>query len=111
MKKIEATIAPCMLDAVRDALLALRIEGMSVSEAKNLRPSAQPGWYRGSQYVVWFAPRYKVELVVPDTRLGDCVDAIRQSTRGTDADGAIIVVLPVHDAIRIRTGDHLPHAA
>jgi nitrogen regulatory protein P-II 1 len=111
MKKVEATISPFTLDTVRDALLALGIEGMNVSEAKSLRPRAQPGWFRGSQYVVWFAPRYKIELVVPDSKVADCVETIRACTRTDDADSGTIVVLPVEDAIRIRTGDHLAHAA
>ena len=101
MKKVEATIS----------LLALGIEGMNVSEAKSLRPRAQPGWFRGSQYVVWFAPRYKIELVVPDSKVADCVEAIRACAPTDDADSVTIVVLPVEDAIRIRTGDHLAHAA
>lgn len=111
MKKVEATITPYQLDDIRDALLSLGVEGMSVSESKSLRPQTRAAWYRGSEYVVWFAPRYRIELVVRDDQVADCVDAIRDHARSDEADSGTIVVLPVDDAIRIRTGDHLARAA
>ena len=111
MKKVEATIAPFTLDEIRDALVNLGIDGMSVCDTKSLQPRAQAAWYRGSQYVVWFAPQYKLEIVVSDEQVPGCVDAIRRSMRTADGAGGTIVVLPVDDSVRIRTGDHLARAA
>lgn len=111
MKKVEATITPFKLDEIRDALVNLGIDGMSVCDTKSLRPRTQAAWYRGSQYVVWFAPQYKIEIVLSDEQVPGCVDAIRRSLRTDDAETGTIVVLPVEDTIRIRTGDHLARAA
>jgi nitrogen regulatory protein P-II 1 len=113
MKKIEAIVAPSTLDEIRDALVNLGIDGMSVCDTKSLRPRARAAWYRGSQYVVWFAPQYKLEVVVSDDQVPDCVDAIRRSIRTTGDEGedGTITVLPVDDTIRVRKGDHLARAA
>ena len=107
MKKIEATIAPFNLETVRDALLGLGVDEMNVSEVKSLDPHAHPGWYRGIEYVVWFAPRYRIELVVRDDQVDECVDVIRRSALTDDAGPGELVVLPVEDAIRVRTGERV----
>lgn len=110
MKKIEATIAPYKLDEIRDALVNLGIEGMSVSEAKNLRPRKRAAWYRGSEYVVWFTPRYRIEVVVGDDQVEDCIAVIRARARRDEEDAGTIVVLPMDEAIRIRTGERFAPA-
>jgi nitrogen regulatory protein P-II 1 len=107
MKKIEATIAPFKLEEVRDALVGLGLEGMSVCEVRGFDPDARPAWYRGSEYVRWFAPQIRIEVVVPSGQVADCIDVIERSARTDDVNGSHVVVLPVEDAIRIRTGERL----
>ena len=107
MKKIEATFAPYKLEEVRDALVELGLEGMSVSEVQGFDPQARPCWYRGSEYVRWFAPLVRMEVVVPSGQVAACVEVIERSARTEDTNGCRVVVLPVDDAIRIRTGERL----
>jgi nitrogen regulatory protein PII len=111
MKKLEATIRPFTLDAVRDALVALGVEGMSVAEVQTLDPRAHAAFYRGTEYVVWFSPQYRLDVVVRDELVAPCIEAIRQCARTNDQECGEIVVLPVDDTVRIRTGDHLRRAA
>jgi nitrogen regulatory protein P-II 1 len=110
MKKIEATIAPYKLEEVRDALVELGLEGMSISEVQGFDPCARPAWYRGSQYVRWFAPQIRIELVVSSGQVAECVAVIERSARTDDGQGGDVVVLPVEDAVRIRTGERLARA-
>ena len=110
MKKVEALIKPFKLDQVREALVGLGIDGMSVSEVRALDAHARSMRYRGSEYVISFAPEIKIEVVIPDDRLARCIDTI-QHVAATDDEHGEIVVLPVEDMIRIRTGEHLAHAA
>ena len=107
MKKIEATFAPYKLEEVRDALVELGLEGMSISEVRAFDPQARPCWYRGSEYVRWFAPLVRMEVVVPSGQVAACVEVIERSARTEDTNGCRVVVLPVDDAIRIRTGERL----
>jgi nitrogen regulatory protein P-II 1 len=104
MKKIEAIIKPFKLEEVKDALAEVGIEGMTVSEIKGFgRQKGHTEIYRGSEYTVDFLPKIKIELVLPDTRLEAAVGAIVQSAKtGKIGDGKVFV-LPVEDAIRIRT--------
>jgi nitrogen regulatory protein P-II 1 len=111
MKKIEATIKPFKLDEVRDALVALGVEGMSVAEVQTLDPKAHSAHYRGTEYIVWFTPQYRLDIVVRDELVSPCIEAIRHCARTKDPDCGAIVVLPVDDSVRIRTGDHLRRAA
>ena len=110
MKKIEATIKPFRLDEVREALGTLGVEGMNVQEVKGFDPQARANWYRGTEYVVSFAPQIKLEVVVPDDQLARCVAAIRRCA-ADEADSGQIIVLSVDDSIQIRTGEHLARAA
>jgi nitrogen regulatory protein P-II 1 len=111
MKKIEAIIEPFKLDEVRASLVGAGIAGMTISEVKRVDPQVHGGWYRGSEYVVWFAPRIKIEVVVPDGQADLCVGALRRGGASDEPDEGTIVVLPVDDAIRIRAGGHLRPAA
>jgi nitrogen regulatory protein P-II 1 len=106
MKKIEAVIKPFKLDEVKEALQELGIQGLSVIEAKGFgRQKGHTELYRGAEYVVDFLPKVKIELVVPDAMLDQCVDAIVQAARtGKIGDGKIFVT-DVQQAIRIRTGE------
>ena len=109
MKKLEATIKPFKLDEVREALAVSGIDGMTISEVKGFDPHPHKAWYRGSEYVVWFTPQIKLEIVLRDDQVDLCVGALKRCTRTDDSCG--IVVLPIDDMIRIRTGEHLARAA
>jgi nitrogen regulatory protein P-II 1 len=110
MKKIEAIIKPFKLDEVKDALDGRGIHGMTVSEVKGFgRQKGHPELYRDSEYSVDFLPKIKIEVVLADGRVDEAVAAIVRAARtGKIGDGKVFV-LPVAEAIRIRTeekGDH-----
>lgn len=104
MKKIEAIIKPFKLDEVKEALMAIGIEGMTVSEVKGFgRQKGHTEIYRGSEYTVDFLPKNKLEVVVPDEKVDAAIVAIISAARtGKIGDGKIFV-LPLERAIRIRT--------
>src|SRR6478752_957036 len=106
MKKVEAIIKPFKLDEVKDALAEVGIQGMTVTEVKGFgRTGGKKEVYRGSAYVVDFVPKVKVDIVVPDNLVSDVIDAIEKSAKtGRIGDGKIFV-LPVEEAVRIRTGE------
>ena len=106
MKKIEAIIKPFKLDEVKEALQDVGIQGLSVIEAKGFgRQKGHTELYRGAEYVVNFVPKLKLELVVAASAVGPVVDAIQASAKtGKIGDGKIFV-MPVEQAIRIRTGE------
>ncbi len=106
MKKIEAIIKPFKLEEVKDALSELQIEGMTVSEVKGFgRQKGHTEIYRGSEYTVDFLPKIKLELVLPDSRTEAAVAAIVKAAKtGKIGDGKVFI-LPVEDAIRIRTDE------
>src|SRR5512136_1752898 len=106
MKKVEAIIKPFKLDEVKDALSETGVRGMTVTEVKGFgRTGGKKEVYRGSAYVVDFVPKVKIEIVVPDELVVQVVDAIERSAKtGRIGDGKIFV-LPVDDAVRIRTGE------
>ena len=106
MKKIEAIIKPFKLDEVKDALAAIGVEGMTITEVKGFgRQKGHTEIYRGSEYTVDFLPKLKMEIVLPDAKIDAAVAAIMASARtGKIGDGKIFV-LPVEQAIRIRTED------
>jgi nitrogen regulatory protein P-II 1 len=104
MKKIEAIIKPFKLEEVKDALSEIQVEGMTVSEVKGFgRQKGHTEIYRGSEYTVDFLPKIKLELVLPDGRVEAAVAAIIKAAKtGKIGDGKVFVI-PVLDAIRIRT--------
>ena len=104
MKKIEAIIKPFKLDEVKDALAALGVEGMTVSEVKGFgRQKGHTEIYRGSEYTIDFLPKLKLEIVVADSDVKAAVDAIVKAAKtGKIGDGKVFVS-PVENAIRIRT--------
>jgi nitrogen regulatory protein P-II 1 len=106
MQKIEAIIKPFKLDEVKDALSAIGIQGITVSEVKGFgRQKGHTELYRGAEYVVDFLPKIKVEVVVTDDMVGKVTEAIQGAANtGRIGDGKIFV-LPVVEAIRIRTGE------
>ncbi len=104
MKKVEAIIKPFKLDEVKDALTAVGIEGMTVSEVKGFgRQKGHTEIYRGSEYTIDFLPKLKIEIVVADSDVKNAVDAIVKAAKtGKIGDGKVFVS-PVENAIRIRT--------
>jgi len=106
MKKIEAIIKPFRLDDVREALSAIGVTGMTVTEVKGFgRQKGHTELYRGAEYVVDFLPKVKIEVVVTEDRLDACVEAIIRGARtGKIGDGKIFVSA-VERVVRIRTGE------
>jgi len=106
MKKIEAIIKPFKIEEVKDALSELGIEGMTVTEVKGFgRQKGHTEIYRGSEYTVDFLPKIKLELVVADSVVESAIKAIVEAAKtGKIGDGKIFI-LPVENAIRIRTGE------
>ncbi len=106
MKKVEAIIKPFKLDEVKEALAEVGVQGMTVTEVKGFgRTGGKKEVYRGSAYVVDFVPKVKIEVVVPDSLVTAVLDAVEKSAKtGRIGDGKIFV-LPVDEAVRIRTGE------
>ena len=106
MKKVEAIIKPFKLDDVKNDLGQLGIQGMTVTEVKGFgRTGGKKEVYRGSAYVVDFVPKVKLEVVVSDALVWDVINAIERSAKtGRIGDGKIFV-MPVEEAVRIRTGE------
>ncbi len=106
MKKIEAIIKPFRLEPVRDALAALGVQGMTITEVKGFgRQKGHTEFYRGAEYAVDFLPKMKVEVVVPDAMVQPVIDEIMRAAKtGKIGDGKILII-PVDNAIRIRTGE------
>jgi len=106
LKKIEAIIKPFKLDDVKEALNEIGIQGMTISEVKGYgRQKGHKEIYRGAEYVVDFIPKIRIEIVV-DSELADQVveKIIQASNTGKIGDGKIFV-LPVEEAVRVRTGE------
>lgn len=104
MKKIEAIIKPFKVEDVKDALHEVGCAGMTVSEVKGFgRQRGHTEIYRGNEYTVDFLPKMKLELVVADAQVQSAVAAIvRGAKTGKIGDGKVFV-LPVEQAVRIRT--------
>ena len=106
MKKIEAIIKPFKLDEVKDALNAIGINGMTVTEVKGFgRQKGHVEVYRGSEYEVSFLPKIKIEVVIPDSIIDKVISTIIEKAKtGNIGDGKIFLY-SLEDVIRIRTGD------
>jgi nitrogen regulatory protein P-II 1 len=106
MKKIEAIVKPFKLDKVKDALNAIGITGMTITEVKGFgRQKGHKEIYRGSEYQVDFIPKIKIDLVVDASLSDKVVSTIAQSGHtGKIGDGKIFVLI-MEQAIRIRTGE------
>lgn len=106
MKKIEAYIKPFKLDEVKEALAELSIRGMTVAEVKGFgRQRGHTEFYRGSEYRVDFMPKVKIELIVRDSDVDKAIDAILKAAKTGQVGDGKIFVLPIEQAIRIRTGE------
>ena len=106
MKLIIAVIKPFKLEEVKEALAKVGVEGMTVTEVKGFgRQKGHTEIYRGSEYTVDFLPKVKVEIVVADDVKAKAVDAIVKAAKtGKIGDGKVFVV-PIEEAVRIRTDE------
>jgi len=106
MKMITAVIKPFKLDEVREALSAVGVQGVTVTEVKGFgRQKGHTELYRGAEYVVDFLPKVKIEVAVEDDMVDRTVEAIEKSARtGKIGDGKIFIVNLEH-VVRIRTGE------
>lgn len=104
MKKIEAIIKPFKMEDVKEALAEVGIEGLTVSEVKGFgRQKGHTEIYRGSEYTVDFLPKVKLEIVLTDAMVEKAVKAISTAAKtGKIGDGKIFI-LPIENAVRIRT--------
>ena len=106
MKKVEVIIKPFKLDDVKEALSAVGVMGMTVTEVKGFgRQKGHKEIYRGAEYLVYFLPKIKVEMVVPAEMVDQVIEKVIAAARtGSIGDGKIFVT-PVEMATRIRTGE------
>ena len=106
MKMVTAIIKPFKLDEVREALSAIGVQGITVTEVKGFgRQKGHTELYRGAEYVVDFLPKVKLEVVIADSLLERAMEAIIAAARtGKIGDGKIFVS-PVEQVVRIRTGE------
>ena len=106
MKLITAIVKPFKLDDVREALSEIGVQGITVTEVKGFgRQKGHTELYRGAEYVVDFLPKIKLEIVIEDDQAQPVIDAIiGAANTGKIGDGKIFV-LPLEEAVRIRTGE------
>ena len=106
MKKIEAIIKPFKLDDVKESLNEIGVHGMTVTEVSGYgRQKGHKEIYRGAEYVVDFVPKIKIEIVINKERVDEAVQTICDAANtGKIGDGKIFV-MPVEQAIRVRTGE------
>jgi nitrogen regulatory protein PII len=111
MQKIEAVIQPSKLDAVKDALLEVGIEGMTILEARGHgRQKGHTEFYRGREYTVDLLPKIKLEMVVPDELVEKAVQAILSSARSGKIGDGKVFISKIDEAIRIRNDERGPSA-
>jgi nitrogen regulatory protein PII len=106
MKLIQAIIKPFKLDEVKEALLELGIQGMTVTEVKGFgRQKGHKETYRGTEYQIEFVPKIKLDIAVADSRMNEALEAITRAAKtGSIGDGKIFVS-DLESVIRIRTGE------
>lgn len=106
MKLVEAIIKPFKLDEVKDALLEVGVQGMTVTEVKGFgRQKGHKETYRGQEYTIEFVPKVKVELAVADNQVPRVIETIVRSAKtGSIGDGKIFV-RDLSSVVRIRTGE------
>ena len=106
MKKIEAIIKPFKLEEVKEKLAGIGVQGMTVSEVKGFgRQKGHTELYRGAEYVVDFLPKIKIEVAVDDDTAEKAVGAIIEAAHTDQIGDGKIFVLPLSEAVRIRTGE------
>lgn len=106
MKLVTAIIKPFKLEDVREALSAIGVQGMTITQVKGFgRQKGHTEIYRGAEYAVRYVPKIRIDILVPTAETDKVVDAIRRTAgMGRIGDGKIFVS-PVEEAVRIRTGE------
>jgi nitrogen regulatory protein PII len=106
MKMIEAIVKPFKLDEVKDALLEMGVQGMTVTEVKGFgRQKGHKETYRGQEYTIEFVPKVKIEVAVTDAQVPRVIETITRAAKtGSIGDGKIFV-RDLTEAVRIRTGE------
>jgi nitrogen regulatory protein P-II 1 len=111
VKKIEAIIKPHRLDEVKEALNALGVTGMTVSDVRGYgRQKGHTEVYRGAEYTVDFVPKVKIEIVVDDSLAAQAEEAIIAAARTEKIGDGKVFIIDVEAAVRIRTGERGPEA-
>ncbi|MCY3823956.1 MAG: P-II family nitrogen regulator [Nitrospinae bacterium] len=106
MRLVVAIIKPFKMDEVKEALGAIGVAGMTVTEVKGFgRQKGHTELYRGSEYVVDFLPKIKLEIICEDSSVETIIDAIMGSARTEKIGDGKIYVQPVEETVRIRTGE------
>jgi nitrogen regulatory protein P-II 1 len=106
MKKIEAIVKPAKLDAIKEALNKVGIQGMTISEVKGYgRQKGHKEIYRGAEYIIDFVPKIKIEIVIDTSMADKVVETIREATNTNTIGDGKIFILPVEQALRVRTGE------
>ena len=106
MKLVTAIIKPFKLDAVREALNAIGIHGMTVTEVKGYgRQKGHKEIYRGAEYAVSFLPKVRIEIGVASEQIEQVIDALTGAARTGEIGDGKIFVMPIDQAVRIRTGE------
>jgi nitrogen regulatory protein P-II 1 len=106
MKKIEAIIQPKKLDEVKEALIGIGVEGVTISEVRGHgRQKGHTEMYRGAEYTVDFLPKVKLEIIAPASRVEQIVEAIRTAARSGKIGDGKIFVSSIDEAFRIRNDD------
>ena len=106
MKKIEAIIKPFKLDAVKEALNEAGVAGLTLTAVKGMgRQKGHTELYRGAEYVVDLVPKVKLEIAVADEMVAKVLTAIERAAKSGSVGDGKIFVLPVEEAVRVRTGE------
>jgi nitrogen regulatory protein PII len=106
MKQITAVVRPSKVDAVKEALVALDVVGMTISDVRGFgRQKGQVERYRGNEFTVEFIPKVSITVVVADDKLEPSISAISAAAHTGEIGDGKIFVSPVEDAVRIRTGE------
>ena len=106
MKKIEAIIQPHKLEDVKEALIGIGVEGITISEVRGHgRQKGHTEMYRGAEYTVDLLPKVKLEIVVPDSRVDQIVEALSAAAKSGKIGDGKIFVSSIEEAVRIRNGD------
>ncbi|OGW38003.1 MAG: transcriptional regulator [Nitrospirae bacterium GWD2_57_9] len=106
MKLIKCIIQPYKLDDVKEALAAINVQGMTVSEVKGFgRQKGHTELYRGAEYTVDFVPKVEIEVVVPENRVKDVIDTVVKAARSGKVGDGKIFIMNVDESVRIRTGE------
>lgn len=106
MKLLKCIIQPYKLEEVKEALAAIHVQGMTISEVRGFgRQKGHTELYRGAEYTVDFVPKIEIEVVVPDSMVRAVLDTLVKSARSGKVGDGKIFIMNVDQAVRIRTGE------